>query len=102
MLAGIPQAPNRFRPDRHPEAAARRQRLVLDAQVRKGLMTRERAESLFREERVRYRDFTVKTEWEEKGNAREWGFLMKDGRSRKTGGASQKLETKNHMAEDAT
>ena len=77
VLVGIPQSPNRLRPDRHPEAAARRQRLVLDAQVRKGLMTRERADALFHDERVRYRDFTVKTEWEERGNAREWGFLVK-------------------------
>ena len=77
VLVGIPQAPNRFRPDRHPEAAARRQRLVLDAQVRKGLMTRARAESLLGDERVRYRDFSVKTEWEEKGAAREWIFLAR-------------------------
>ena len=102
VLVGIPQAPNRFRPDRHPEAAARRQRLVLDAQVRKGLMTRERANALFREERVRYRDFTVRTEWEEKGAAREWGFLVKGGRRRKPEGESQKLETRNHTAGLAT
>ena len=98
VLVGIPQAPNRFRPDRHPEAAARRQRLVLDAQVRKGLMTRERANALFREERVRYRDFTVKTEWEEKGEAREWGFLAKGGRIRKPEGESPKPEAKNHTS----
>ena len=77
VLVGIPQAPNRFRPDRHPEAAAKRQRLVLDSQVRMGKMTQEQANHLFREERVRYRDFAVKTEWEEKGTAREWGFLVK-------------------------
>lgn len=77
VLVGIPQAPNRFRPDRHPEAAAKRQRLVLDSQVRMGKMTQAQAECLFREERVRYRDFTVKTVWEEKGEAREWGFLVK-------------------------
>ena len=77
VLVGIPQAPNRFRPDRHPDAAAKRQRLVLDSQVRMGKMTQGQADRLFREERVRYRDFTVKTEWEEKGAAREWGFLVK-------------------------
>lgn len=98
VLVGIPQAPNRFRPDRHPEAAARRQRLVLDAQVRKGLMTRERANALFREERVRYRDFTVRTEWEEKGAAREWGFLVRGEGGRKPEGESQKLEPRNHTA----
>ena len=77
VLVGIPQAPNRFRPDRHPEAAAKRQRLVLDSQVRMGKMTQAQADRLFREERVRYRDFTIKTDWEEKNAAREWGFLMK-------------------------
>jgi len=77
VLVGIPQAPNRFRPDRHPDAAAKRQRLVLDSQVRMGKMTQGQADRLFREERVRYRDFTVRTEWEEKGAAREWGFLVK-------------------------
>ena len=77
VLVGIPQAPNRFRPDRHPEAAARRQRLVLDSQVRMGKMTQGEADRLFREERVRYRDFTARTEWEEKGEAREWGFIAR-------------------------
>ena len=84
VLVGIPQAPNRFRPDRHPDAAARRQRLVLDSQVRMGKMTAEQAARIHREDRVRYRDFTVKTEWEERGAAREWGFLTRRraGRSR--------------------
>ena len=77
VLVGIPQAPNRFRPDRHPEAAAKRQRLVLDSQVRMGKMTQEQADRLFREDRVRYRDFAIRTDWEEKGTAREWGFLAK-------------------------
>ena len=77
LLVGIPQAPNRLRPDRHPEAAARRQRLVLDAQVRKGLMTRAQADGIFRHTRVRYRDFTLRTAWEARGEAREWGFLAR-------------------------
>ena len=85
VLVGIPQAPNRFRPDRHPEAAAKRQRLVLDSQVRMGKMTQEQADRLFREDRARYRDFTVKTEWEEKGAAREWGFLVRGVRGARCG-----------------
>ena len=80
VLVGIPQAPNRLRPDRHPEAAAKRQRLVLDSQVRMGKMTQKQADRLFREERVRYRDFAIRTDWEEKGAAREWGFLVKESR----------------------
>ena len=75
LLVGIPQAPNRFRPDRHPEAARRRQRLVLDAQVRAGRMTAEAADRIFASERLRYRDFGVKTPWEARGNVREWRFV---------------------------
>ena len=30
LLAGLPNAPERFRPDRHPEAAVHRRRVVLD------------------------------------------------------------------------
>lgn len=92
LLVGIPQAPNRLRPDRHPEAAARRQRLVLDAQVRKGLMTREQADGIFRNTRVRYRDFTLRTAWEERGEAREWGFLARRSEMRLAGdGDSSRL-----------
>ena len=94
VLVGIPQAPNRFRPDRHPEAAAKRQRLVLDSQVRMGKMTQGQADRLFREERVRYRDFAVRTDWEEKGAAREWGFLARLAKSRKSKVESRKSEVK--------
>ncbi len=97
VLVGVPQAPNRFRPDRHPEAAARRQRLVLDAQVRKRLMSRARADSLFRDERVRYRDFSVKTEWEERGNAREWGFLARAARAE---GGGMRIEADADLCEE--
>ena len=75
LLVGIPQAPNRFRPDRHPEAARRRQRLVLDSQVRAGRLSSAEADRLFASERLRYRDFTLPTAWEEKGNPRDWRFL---------------------------
>ena len=92
VLVGIPQAPNRFRPDRHPEAAAKRQRLVLDSQVRMGKMTQGQADRLFREERVRYRDFAVRTDWEEKGAARDWGLLVRLAKSRKSKVQSQDFQ----------
>lgn len=75
LLVGVPQAPNRLRPDRFPAAARRRQRLVLDSQVRKGRLSRETADGIFAAERLRYRDFTLPTPWEEKGVARDWCFL---------------------------
>lgn len=76
LLVGIPQAPNRFRPDRHPEAARRRQRLVLDSQVRAGRIAPEEADRIFAAERLRYRDFEVKTDWEERRNVRDWRFVI--------------------------
>ena len=75
LLVGVPQSPNRLRPDRHPEAARARQRLVLDAQVRAGRMTRAEADALFGSERLRYRDFGVKTDWMARREARELRFL---------------------------
>lgn len=53
LLVGIPQAPNRLRPDRHPEAARRRQRLVLDSQVRAGYLAAAEADRLFASDRLR-------------------------------------------------
>ncbi len=39
LLAGLPQAPSRLRPDRHPDAAGRRMRYVLDRMVANGFIT---------------------------------------------------------------
>jgi penicillin-binding protein 1C len=41
LLAGVPQSPSRLRPDRHPAAALRRQRVVLDRMLQTGAITRE-------------------------------------------------------------
>ena len=40
LLAGLPQAPSRYRPDRHPDRAGRRQRFVLGEMLRRGAITR--------------------------------------------------------------
>lgn len=46
LLAGLPQSPSRLRPDRHPRAARRRQRLVLAQMAAEGLITdRQRREA---------------------------------------------------------
>jgi len=47
LLAGLPQAPSRYDPRRHPEAALRRQRSVLDRMLAAGFVTAdERAAAL--------------------------------------------------------
>ena len=47
LLAGVPQAPSRLRPDRHPEAAKKRQAYVLERMEACGfIVPRERAEAL--------------------------------------------------------
>lgn len=56
LLAGIPQRPNRFRPDRFPEAAVARRERVLQMLVRQGIFSEEKAESV-RREPLRFRDF---------------------------------------------
>jgi penicillin-binding protein 1C len=47
LLAGLPQAPSRLRPDRHPEAARRRMQYVLDRMQALGFITAsQRSEAL--------------------------------------------------------
>ena len=75
ILCGIPQLPNRLRPDRHPAAARRRQGIVLDRLVRAGLLTPNEAGDIYRA-RPRYRDFTHPALFEQLGSPREWGFLI--------------------------
>lgn len=58
LLAGIPQRPNRFRPDRFPEAARERMERVLKMLVRQGVFSAEKAEEI-RREPLRYRNFSV-------------------------------------------
>ncbi len=45
LLLGLPQAPSRLRPDRHPEAASRRKKTILDRMFRDGLITEDELES---------------------------------------------------------
>ncbi len=59
LLAGIPQRPSRLRPDRHPEAARKRQRAVLDLLVRNNVLPPDEADRIYRDEPLRYRDFTL-------------------------------------------
>ena len=45
LLCGLPQRPNALRPDRHPEAARARQRLLLGMMVRRGVLSEAEAEA---------------------------------------------------------
>lgn len=56
LLAGIPQRPNRLRPDRFPEAARERQARVLEMLVRRGVFSREESDAI-RARPLRFRDF---------------------------------------------
>lgn len=58
LLCGLPQRPNAFRPDRHPEAARQRQRRLLDMMVRRGCLTAAEADAAFRSAPLRLRDFS--------------------------------------------
>lgn len=57
LLAGIPQRPSRFRPDRFPDAAKKRQERVLKMLVRQGFFSEEEAAAV-RAQPLRFRDFT--------------------------------------------
>ena len=75
VLCGIPQRPNRYRPDRRPDEVRVRQRRVLDALVRSGKMTRTEADRIFASERLRYRDFRQPAPFERLGRAKELLFV---------------------------
>ena len=75
ILCGLPQRPNRLRPDRHPDAARRRQELVLRRLVATGILTQDGAAAVAAA-RPRYRDFSHPALFEQLGSPREWGFLI--------------------------
>ncbi len=64
LICGIPQKPNRYSPKKHPEAAKKRQKIVLDLLVHHGLITAEDADLIYREEPLRYRDFAYQSDFE--------------------------------------
>ncbi len=64
LLCGLPQRPNALRPDRHPEAARRRQALLLKMMVRQGMLTETEADDCFHRAPVRLRDFSMPAAFE--------------------------------------
>ena len=76
LLAGLPQAPNRYRPDRHPEAARNRQWRVLLQLTRRGLMDEEEAKRIYEASWIRYRDFSLPADFETVSEAKEWTHAL--------------------------
>lgn len=64
LLCGIPQKPNRFRPDRGIEAALERRRIVLKLLVRAGKMTQEETDRIREKVFLRLRDFRYPADFE--------------------------------------
>ncbi len=59
LLAGLPQSPNRYRPDRFPERALERREMVLHLLIRHGALTPQEADRI-RQEPLRYRQFSTR------------------------------------------
>ena len=64
LICGIPQKPNRYSPKFHPEAAKKRQKIVLDLLVHHGQITADEAKLIYTEEPLRYRDFARQADFE--------------------------------------
>ncbi len=77
LLCGLPQKPNRFRPDRYLEAARERQRIVLKLLVRRGNMTQVEADRIRREEPLRLRDFRYPASFEQYAEPGESIFALR-------------------------
>ena len=57
LLCGLPQRPNAYRPDKHPEQARKRQKLVLNLMERNGFLKPGMAQEIYENEPLRLRDF---------------------------------------------
>ena len=79
LLCGIPQKPNAFRPDRHPEEARRRQMTVLRILEHHGVIPPDSAERYGRE-RIRLRDTKQEADFQRLSHADESMFFLKHAR----------------------
>ena len=77
LLVGLPNAPERFRPDRHPEAAIRRKNIVLDRMLASGVISSAQHQVARAEELLIHRR-------DSSGNRRHvgWVALQRSGRGR--------------------
>ena len=63
LLCGLPQRPNAWRPDRHPEKALRRRDLVLRILERQKILSSHEVEKIRREENLRFRSLEWKADF---------------------------------------
>ncbi len=64
LLCGLPQKPNKLRPDRNLSGAKERQRIVLKLLTRHGEITPDEAKRILTEEPLRFRDFRYRAAFE--------------------------------------
>ena len=83
LLCGIPQKPNRYNPNLHPEAAKKRQKIVLDLLVHHELITADEARTIYDSEPLRYRDFSQPSDFEFKSAPDETIHTVRRARAEK-------------------
>lgn len=83
LLCGIPQMPNKYKPNAHPEAAKKRQKIVLDLLAHHGLITADEARTIYESEPLRYRDFTQPADFEFKAAPDETIHAVRRARAEK-------------------
>ena len=83
LLCGIPQKPNRYNPNIYPEAAKKRQKIVLDLLVHHELITADEAKTIYDSEPLRYRDFSQPADFEFKAAPDEAIFAVRRARAEK-------------------
>lgn len=76
LLCGLPQKPNRLRPDRHLDAAKERQRIILQLLVTHGQMSAEEADHVLHNEPLRLRDFQIPAEFEQLSTPNEFTHFI--------------------------
>lgn len=84
LLCGVPQKPNRYNPKFYPEAAKKRQKIVLDLLVHHRLLSEEEARNAYESEPLRYRDFAQPADFEFKSAPDETIHAVRRARAEKT------------------
>ena len=83
LLCGIPQKPNRYNPNMHPDEAKKRQKIVLDLLVHHELITADDARAIYESEPLRYRDFSQPADFEFKATPDETIHTVRRARTEK-------------------
>ena len=83
LLCGVPQKPNRYNPNMHPEEAKKRQKIVLDLLVHHELITADDARTIYETEPLRYRDFMQPADFEFKAAPDETIHAVRRARAEK-------------------